>query len=268
MLKCINYSQFLKIKIKLFMLKTTIVSLCIAVSILSGCSSSKQAAVSQQVNKEPNTLTSKEKKDGWVLLFDGQTTNGWHGYNKNTVPSIWKVVNGSIMLDPKARVKGAGGDIVTDREFENFEFSTEWRISEEGNSGIIFNIKEDPKYANTYNTGLEMQVLDNIKASDNKKPNHLAGLLYDIKGTADLSKPKPIGEWNEARIVQKNGHLTLYFNGIKTVDIQQGSAEWKSLIENSKFKGWQNFAATPKGKIAFQDHGHEVAFRNVMIRNL
>jgi hypothetical protein len=210
----------------------------------------------------------QEKKDGWVLLFDGQSTNGWHTYNKNTVAPIWKVVDGSIMLDPKARTKGGGGDLVTDDEFENYEFSTEWRITEEGNSGIIFNIKEDKKYANTYSTGLEMQVLDNIKASDNKKPNHLAGLLYDLTGTADLSKPKPVGEWNVARIIQKNGHLTFYFNGIKTLDIQEGSDEWKNLVANSKFKGWPDFAATPKGKIAFQDHGHEVAFRNVKIRKI
>lgn len=250
------------------MLKSSVFTLCIVASIFSACSSGKQQTVSKQTNQQPNTLTSKERKDGWVLLFDGQTTSGWHGYNNATTPSIWKVVDGSIMLDPKARTRGAGGDLVTDQEFENYEFSTEWRISEEGNSGIIFNVKEDKKYANTYSTGLEMQVLDNIKASDNKKPNHLAGLLYDLSGTADLSKPKPVGEWNEARIIQKKGHLTLYFNGIKTFDMQLGTDEWNKLVANSKFKGWPDFAATPKGKIAFQDHGHEVAFRNVKIRTL
>lgn len=113
-----------------------------------------------------------------------------------------------------------------------------------------------------------MQVLDNIKADDNKKEKHLAGLLYDLHGTAALSKPKPVGEWNHVRIIQKNGHLTFYFNGIKTLDAQQGSEEWKSWVANSKFKNARNFDTSPKGKIAFQNHGHEVAFRNVKIRQL
>jgi len=235
-----------------------------AICILMACSSQHVSSV----NAQQNSLTEKEKKSGWVLLFDGKTTNGWHTYNKNKVTNNWKVVDGALVMDPKAKTKEEAGDIVTNNEYEDFEFSTEWKISEEGNSGIIFNIKEDPKFPNTYNTGIEMQVLDNIKASDNKKENHLAGLLYDMSGTAALSKPKPVGEWNEARIIQKNGHLTFYFNGIKTVDVQQGSAEWKEMINNSKFKTWPDFATSPKGKIAFQDHGHEVAFRNVKIRKL
>lgn len=159
-------------------------------------------------------------------------------------------------------------DLITNAEYENYELSLEWRISEAGNSGIVFNVKEDPKYSNTYNTGLEMQILDNIKASDNKKENHLAGLLYDVTGTAAQSKPKPVGSWNEARILQDKGHLVFYFNGIKTLDVKQGSEEWKTLIANSKFKTWENFAVTPKGKIALQDHGYEVAFRNMKIKQL
>ncbi len=113
-----------------------------------------------------------------------------------------------------------------------------------------------------------MQVLDNVKADDNKKGNHLAGLLYDLSGTPELSKPKPVGDWNVASIIQKDGHLTFYFNGVKTLDIQQGSDEWKNMVANSKFKTWPNFMLSPSGKIAFQDHGHEVAFRNVKIRVL
>lgn len=198
-------------------------------------------------------------------MFDGKTTAGWHAYNKTGVSANWKVADGALVMTPGS---GEGGDIVTDKEYENYEFVTDWRISEGGNSGIIFDIKEDTAYGATYQTGAEMQVLDNVKADDNKKENHLAGLLYDMTGTAALSKPKPVGEWNQARIVQNNGHLQFYFNGVKTLDVQVGSDEWKAMLANSKFKNWKNFMTSPKGKIAFQDHGHEVAFRNIKIRPL
>jgi hypothetical protein len=236
---------------------------CVALCLLNACTSSKSATADN-----PNALTSKERNDGWQLLFDGKTTAGWHTYNRDTVSSNWKVVEGTLVMNPAEKGPQNRGDLTTNNEYENYELSVEWRISEGGNSGIIFNIKEDPKFGSTYNTGPEMQVLDNIKAADNKKENHLAGLLYDMAGTAAQSKPKPVGEWNTAIIMQNKGQLTFYFNGVKTLDVMQGSEEWKSLIAASKFKTWQAFAQSPKGKIAFQDHGNEVAFRNIKIRLL
>jgi hypothetical protein len=246
------------------MIKASFSILCFASCIFYACSSFKGHSASG----EPNTLTQKEKNNGWVSLFDGKTTNGWHTYNKNFVSKNWKAVDGAIVLDPKEKDERGNGDLVTNNEYENYEFSADWKISEGGNSGIIFDIKEDPKFRDTYNTGAEMQVLDNIKADDNKKENHLAGSLYDMSGTAALSKPRPAGEWNEARIIQNKGHLTFYFNGVKTVDVQQGSEDWKNMIANSKFKTWTNFMTSPRGKIALQNHDHEVAFRNVKIRTL
>ena len=230
----------------------------------SACNTPKKAVSTTQIN----TLTRQEQNDGWQLLFDGKTTGGWHTYNRDTVSKNWKVVDGTLVTNPKEKTTRSMEDIVTNNEYGNYELSLDWRISEGGNSGIIFNVQEDPKFGNTYNTGPEMQILDNIKAEDNKKENHLAGLLYDISGTAAVSKPKPVGEWNAARIIQSNGHLTFYFNGVKTLDVQQGSEEWNNMIVNSKFKTWQNFDVSSKGKIAFQDHGYEVAFRNIKIKQL
>lgn len=244
------------------MFKILMATICTA-TVVCACSSSKITSVTQL-----NILTEKEKKDGWTLLFDGKTINGWHTYNRGEVSKNWKVIEGTLVMDPKAKTSQGMEDLITNNEYEDYEFSTEWRISEGGNSGIIFNVQEEKKFGNTFNTGLEMQILDNIKASDNKQENHLAGLLYDMQGTASLSKPKEVGGWNEARILQKGGHLTFYFNGVKTLDVQQGSNEWKSMIENSKFKTWKDFATTSKGKIALQDHGYEVAFRNIKIRQL
>ncbi|MGI8584632.1 MAG: 3-keto-disaccharide hydrolase [Chitinophagaceae bacterium] len=246
------------------MYKDVAIALCAALFSVSACNSQKKALSATQIN----TLTRHEQNNGWKLLFDGKTTKGWHTYNRDTVSKNWKVIDGTLVANPKEKTTREMEDIVTNNQYENYELALEWRISEGGNSGIIFNIKEDPKFTNTYNTGLEMQILDNIKASDNKKETHLAGLLYDISGTAAMSKPKPVGEWNAARIIQKNGRLTFYFNGVKTFDGRHESEEWKNMIANSKFKTWENFALSPKGKIAFQDHGHEVAFRNIKIKQL
>ncbi|MFC3559458.1 3-keto-disaccharide hydrolase [Pedobacter jamesrossensis] len=217
----------------------------------------------------PNTLTKKEIKKGWKLLFDGKTTKGWHTYLRDTVGSKWTVQDGAIVFDP-SKPRNGGGDIVTNDEYENYELNLEWKISKGGNSGIIFDIQENPKYRATYLTGPEMQVLDNIDAEDNKKENHLAGCLYDMSGDATVSKPKPVGEWNQVRLIQNKGHLTFYLNGIKTFDGQIGSTEWKKLVENSKFKdpAFSNFAKVAKGKIALQEHPGSSQWRNIKIRTL
>ncbi|SDP99444.1 protein of unknown function [Mucilaginibacter sp. OK268] len=200
---------------------------------------------------------------GFKPLFDGKTTTGWHTYLK-TGSGAWKVVDGALQLDPKAEGQG---DLVTDGEYENYELKLDWKISETGNSGIIFGVHEDPKFNETYLTGIEMQVLDNAKASDNKKANHLAGSLYDMKApSADVAKPA--GEWNSVVLRKKEGHLTFWLNGTKIVETEIGSDEWKELLNNSKFKNWTDFAKYPKGHIALQDHNHEVAFRNIYIKQL
>lgn len=198
------------------------------------------------------------------ILFDGKTTQGWHTYLKSDATPAWAVVDGTLQLNPKAEGQG---DLVTDQEYENFELSLEWNISEGGNSGIIFGVHEDPAFRATYDTGIEMQVLDNKNAEDNKKANHLAGSLYDLKAPAkDVAKPA--GEWNALKLRKQNGYLTFWQNGVKIIETQMGSAEWQTMVENSKFKTWKNFAKYPKGRIALQDHGHEVSFRNIKIKQL
>lgn len=200
---------------------------------------------------------------GYKPLFDGKTTTGWHTYLKTNV-TAWKAVDGTLQLDPNAEGQG---DLVTNDEYENYELKLDWKISETGNSGIIFGVHEDPKFSDTYLTGVEMQVLDNQKASDNKKATHLAGSLYDLKApSADVAKPA--GEWNAVVLRKKDGHLTFWLNGTKIVEIQIGGEEWKQLLANSKFKDWADFAKYPKGRIALQDHNHEVAFRNIYIKQL
>ncbi|WP_291912771.1 DUF1080 domain-containing protein [Chitinophaga sp. CB10] len=215
-----------------------------------------------------NTLTAKEKKAGWKLLFDGKTTNGWHTYLKNEASPAWKVEDGALVLDQEAKKNGApGGDLVTNDEFENYELSLQWKISEGGNSGIIFGVHESPEFHATYETGPEMQVLDDERHKDGKIPKHNSGDLYDLKKSA---KPavKPVGQWNTAQIIKKDGHLTLKLNGVTTVTTTIGTPEWDALVANSKFKTWKGFGKYQKGHIALQDHGDVVSYRDIKIRQL
>jgi len=226
-------------------------------------------SVAAIVAQKPNTLTKKEKKQGWKLLFDGKSTQGWHTYLRDTVGSKWQVRDGVIVFDT-SKPRNGGGDLVTNEAFENFELQLEWKISKGGNSGIIFDIQEDPKYPASYLTGPEMQVLDNIFASDNKKQNHLAGCLYDLAGDSTVSKPKPVGEFNKVRIVQNKGHRTLWLNDVQTFDGQIGSDDWNERIAKSKFaaKQFTDFAKVPRGKIALQQHPGSSEWRNIKIRSL
>lgn len=198
-------------------------------------------------------------------VFDGKTTTGWHSYNKaGEGAGAWSVKDGALTLDPKAP---NAADLVTDGEYENFELSLDWKIAEGGNSGIIFGVQEDPALGATYLTGIEMQVLDNVKAEDNKNPTHLAGSLYDMKG-APATAAKPAGQWNAAKIRKDKGHLTLWLNGVETANVTIGSPEWTEMLNNSKFKTWEKFARYPKGHIALQNHGAEVAFKNIKLKQL
>jgi len=200
---------------------------------------------------------------GWQSIFNGKTTQGWHAYLKQDA-GPWSVVNGALQLDPKA---AGQADLVSDLEYENYDLKVDWKIAEGGNSGIIFGVHEDPALDATYLSGIEMQVLDNVKAEDNKKANHLAGSLYDLKA-APVSAAKPAGQWNNARILKNKGHLIFWLNNKEVINVQIGSAEWTSLLNNSKFKTWKDFAKYPKGRIALQSHGSVVAYKNIKIKQL
>lgn len=225
-------------------------------------------AISSVVKAQDNKLTKKEIKQGWKLLFDGTDLKGWHSYNRDTVARNWIVKDGQIQFDREH--EGAGDDLVTDGTYENYELQLQWRITKGGNSGIIFDIQEDHKHGATYQTGAEMQVLDNIDADDNKKQNHLAGCLYDMIGDATVSKPVPVGDWNQVKIIQNKGQLTFWLNGIKTVDVKIGSPEWDAAIASSKFKsrGFADFMKIQSGHIAVQKHPGSSGWKNLKIREI
>jgi hypothetical protein len=209
----------------------------------------------------------QKKSGGWISLFDGKTTKGWHTYGKTTAGDAWKITDGALFLD--ASQKGEGrGDLVSDESFENFHLKLDWKISPKGNSGVIFWVQDEPqKYQEVWWTGPEMQVLDNDGHSDGKIIKHRAGNLYDLVAGKE-GAVKPVGEWNTAEIVCNKGKLDLFLNGVNTVSTTYGDANWTSLVAGSKFKTKPDFAKIFKGHIALQDHGNDVWYRNIMIKKL
>jgi cytochrome c len=227
-----------------------------------------------------NTLTDKEKRDGWQLLFDGKSISGWHNYGKTTIGKSWVINDNSIHLDAQTNPDGGwqapdGGDIVSAEEYGDFELQIDWKIGACGNSGIIYHIVEDPaKYDYVWKTGPEMQVLDNACHPDSKFPKHRAGDLYDLMECKYVTV-KPGGEWNHARLVFKKGKVEHWLNHRKLVELQmfndgKPTKKWLELIADSKFPKIPapDFGLATKGKIALQDHGNLVWFKNIKIRKL
>ena len=242
----------------------TFMACAVAITALSSCSSTRNMAID-------NTLSKTEEREGWQLLFDGKTTNGWHTYGKNAVGAAWKVVDGFLHLDASNKngwQTGDGGDIVTNEEFGNYHLKLEWKIAPNGNSGIIFNVQDNPsKYQYVWHTGPEMQVLDNNGHPDAKIHKHRAGDLYDL--IASSKEPvKPVGEWNLAEIIQNNDRLELRLNGETIVTTPLWEDTWKQLIAGSKFRNMADFGRFRTGRIALQDHGDNVWFKNIKIRKL
>jgi len=212
------------------------------------------------------TKNTTADNSGWITLFDGKTTNGWHSYGKANSTGRWKVSDGTLTIDTAK--KGEGGDLCTAEEYGNFDLKLEWKIAPKGNSGIIFYVNEDAaKYPDTYNTGMEMQVLDNDGHPDGKIKKHRAGDLYDLIACSKETV-KPVGQWNEAEIKSKDGKLSLYLNGTNVVNTNLWDDNWRSMIAGSKFKSMAGFGTFKKGRIALQDHGNVVSYRNIKIKKL
>lgn len=211
-----------------------------------------------------NALTPEQQSQGWQLLFNGKDLQGWHVYLKPDAKPGWSVDNGTIKTDFSNG--GERADLVTDGEYENYELSLDWKIAKGGNSGIIFNVHEDPKYGAAF-TGPEMQVLDNINAEDNKKANHLAGSLYDLIA-ANPKAVHPAEEWNHVRIRLDQGHLQFWMNDQLVVDTHLWNEAWKKLVAGSKFRDSPAFGVFHKGHIVLQYHGGEVRYRNIKLREL
>lgn len=206
-----------------------------------------------------NRAGGAETAAGWRVLFDGKSLDGWRGYKQEAPGAGWRVEDGALVLEGKA------GDLVTADAFGDFELSFEWKVAEAANSGVIYRVALGE--AATHVTGPEYQVLDNLKAKDNKEHDHLAGSLYDI-ALGTNARPKPVGEWNEGRVVVRGWRIEHWLNGEKVVDLDLASADGETAIAASKFKDWEKFATARRGHIALQDHGDVVSYRAIKVREL
>jgi hypothetical protein len=232
------------------------------------------AEVKTEAVAAPNTLTDKEKKESWILMFDGKTTAGWREYDNDGFPDKgWSIEEGSLKCSNSGMGEaGFGGDIIFDKQFTNFHFKVEWMIEEGGNSGIFFLAREVPDKKIWY-TAPEYQILDNFGTHiDNtlgKDGNRKAGSLYDLIPPDPQNAIGPM-EWNSAEIISYEGTIAYKMNGETTMVFHLWTDEWKALIADSKFPDFNpDFADVAKtGFIGLQDHGHAVWFRNIKIREL
>lgn len=224
---------------------------------------------------EPNALSEKEKEEGWKLLFNGKNSDNWRGYNTEVFPSDWKVQDGTLFMAGSGRGEAGsvnGGDVLYHEKFDNFHLKLEWKISEGGNSGIFYLGEESDQFDYIWETAPEMQVLDNDKHPDamlGTNGNRKAGSLYDLY-PAKPQNAKPVGEWNEVEIIVYKGTVVHKQNGETVVEYHLWTPQWEEDVANSKFPDLnENWADVAKeGYIGLQDHGDDVWFRNIKIKEL
>lgn len=217
---------------------------------------------------DDNSLSKTEIEEGWELLFDGKDISHWRNFKQDGLNERWVVDNGTMKLLGKG-----GGDILTRKVYGNFDLRLEWLISEGGNSGIFILVDEEGRHI--YSHAPEIQILDNERHSDRKIDSHRSGSLYDMVASHPSSH-KPAGQWNQVRILFRDGFLQVWQNGVKTVNVTIGDSTWNTLFEASKFNSalgslfsdFEGFAEARSGHIGLQDHSDPVAFKNIKILEL
>ncbi|MCH7775341.1 MAG: DUF1080 domain-containing protein, partial [Gemmatimonadetes bacterium] len=233
-----------------------------ALLVISGC------AV-QTAERPINTLSAAEVEQGWQLLFDGESTDGWRGYNRDGFPNdAWEVRDGNLVTLAQED-GGSGVDLVTEEQFENFELSIEFKLTAVGNSGILYRVVEREGEAIWYNAP-EYQVLDDsahLAMGTMDMHKHLTGDNYDIHASS-VRASNPIGEWNHARIIVNGQHVEHWLNGVMTVEYEIESPEWEALVSESKFADYPNYGRTKQGRIGLQGYGRLVFYRNIKIRRI
>lgn len=228
---------------------------------------------------EANQLSSVEQEEGWELLFDGSSFDGWTGLGRDEIPEAhWTIEDGTIKKIPSGEVPVAddgqpleGGDIMTEDTYRNYELKWEWKLSEGGNSGLKYNVNEEMSTSNEpvhAALGFEYQILDDDNHPDGEDPTHRTGALYDLIAPNDQKEVMPVGEWNESRLVFSETHGEHWLNNRKVVDFDLNSEQFQTDFDSSKYAPIEGFANKRDGHIVLQDHGDAVWYRNIKIKVL
>jgi hypothetical protein len=256
---------------------------CIALVALLACNSEQRGDAppdGQPQQRQLNALTAAEEAEGWKLLFDGETFQGWRGLGRDSIPEgHWIIEDGSIRKVASGQVPTApdgqpleGGDVMTVEGYRDFELVLDWKVSPGGNSGIKYNVSEEMSAATPPThaaLGFEYQILDDERHPDARiGPTRTASALYDLVPPGAGKRLRPVGSYNEARIVFRGTHGEHWLNGAKVLEFEVGSAAFDSTLAASKYHPIEGFAAKRKGHIVLQDHGDDVWFRNIKIREL
>lgn len=240
--------------------------------VLLSCSGREKSSAEQ--NEESREVDAKQPANEWISLFDGETLDGWKRYNADEIGPLWKVEDGAIMCDGRGHGEGSpeyGGSLITLETFGNFELELEWKISEGGNSGILYHVVEKPEYSHAYVTGPEYQVMDDPEGPVSEaQANKLAGSNYDMYAAPADKKLNPVGEWNTARIIYNDGKVEQWLNGEKVVEFDENSEDYQEKFNNSKWASgeYPHWNTYKEGSIGLQDHGAAVWYRNIRIRRL
>jgi hypothetical protein len=251
-------------------MKNVILSLITCV-VMFACKDKPKDNKEEVNSEEVVEMETKSTENDWEVIFDGTSFENLKGYLADGVSEHWKLEDGAMVFyPPKDRKKGEAHNLVTKKEYTDFILSLDWKIAEAGNSGIFWGVHEDPNLPEAYQTGPEIQVLDNQKHPDGKNgTTHQAGALYDmVAPSADVTKP--VGEWNsiEITINHKTNEGSVVLNDIEIVSFPVNDPGWGEMVSTSKFADWEHFGKYKTGKIGFQDHGDKVAFRNIKIKEL
>jgi hypothetical protein len=242
-------------------------SIAATLLMLSMASCNNSADSDKTKNDSAMKKNSSVNAEPATPLFDGKSFAGWHAFNKTGEIKNWMIEDGAMVCLGAAK-DAHGGDIVTDKDYTNFELNWDWKVTKGANSGVMYHVIEDAKYQAPYETGPEYQVIDDIGFPDKLEDWQKAGSDYAMYTPNDKKTLKPVGEWNTSKIVFNNAHVEYWLNGEKIIEFEAWSDEWNKKKRDGKWKDYPGYGVAKTGKIALQDHGNKVYYKNITIREL